>query len=80
VRENVKKIKLAMVDTNLKVTKAFSMQLKKKKALYILQKIQKKYGSVLKYAINGLHKIPTKNFKDVYQVFVVTLINVRNDR
>jgi hypothetical protein len=39
VRQNVAKIKVAMVETNLKVTKAFSIQLKKKKALYILQKI-----------------------------------------
>jgi hypothetical protein len=35
---------------------------------------------VLKYAINGLNKIPVKNYKDVYQVFVVTLINLRSDR
>ena len=36
VRNNVNKIKVGMVETNLKVTKAFSLQLKKKKALYIL--------------------------------------------
>ena len=39
VRSNMAKLKIAIVDSNLKVTKAFGLQLKKKKALYILQKI-----------------------------------------
>ena len=80
VRQNISKLKSGMVEKNLQVINAFNQQLKKKKALYILQKIEKKYGSVVKYVINGLNNIPVKNLKDIYQVFVVTMINVKEDR
>jgi type III secretory pathway component EscV len=80
LRNKIAKLKSGMVQQNLEITRAFNSQLKKKKALYILQKIEKKYGSVIKYVVNGLNNIPLKNLKDIYQVFVVTQINVREDR
>ena len=79
-RKSVAFVKKSAVEANLKVTSAFTRKLARKKALYILEKIQKKYGSVVKYATGGLHLIPLRNYPDLYRVFVITVINLRLDR
>jgi hypothetical protein len=79
-RATIALIKRATVDTHMKVVNAFRKKMDKKKALYILEKIKKKYGSVVKYSTGGLGLVPFQNYPDLYKVLVVSLINLETDR
>ena len=48
-RVSINRVKKGRVDQNMKVYEAFKVKMNKQKVLYIVEKIRKKYGSVLKY-------------------------------
>jgi len=79
-RASVDLIKRATVDSHVKVVNAFRKKMDKKKTLYILEKIRKKYGGVVKYSTGGLGLVPFQTYPDLYKVLVVSLINLESDR
>ena len=78
-RESIHNLKKCNVESHFKINNAFKKKLNLKKTVHYLQKIQKKYGSLVKYTHCNLGTIPLRHYPDLYKMFAISLINFKHD-
>lgn len=79
LRKKIKTIKEATHGIHQKINFKFRKRLQLQKTLYILEKLKNKYGIVLKHLRRGTSNLKVAAYADLYNIFVVSIINFRLD-
>ena len=78
-RDSIGRLKRCNVESHFRINKAFKTKLNLKKTVHYLQKIQTKYGSLIKYTHCNIGTIPLRHYPDLYKMFGISLINFKHD-
>ena len=79
LRGSILKMKSSAKVMKDKIQSKFTRKMKAQKVLYILEKIKKKYDKVLGYVSKDLSEASLYSFKDLYEIFMISLINFKSD-